>query len=238
MLVAVLGACQLEQQTPKSLEKQTQAQQYSIGSELAEDEKLNELLSEYRSDLTEKMDVQIGASTDLLKKGLPESKLGNLVCDLILERAETEGEPVDFAVLNNGGFRNVLPKGDLKVRHVFEMMPFDNELVVLTLAPKQMEELMKYIAYGKGVPQSGMNITIAGGKVKEAYIGGEAWDKDKTYRVVTSDYLAEGGSRMSFFEAAESRVDLGILLRDAILEYIEKQEEPISPQEDGRIEIL
>ena len=70
------------------------------------------------------------------------------------------------------------------------------------------------------------------------FVNGEPFDSLKTYKVVTSDYLANGGDKYSFFKEPLQREDLRVKVRDAIMEFImeEKQNgKALNSHFDGRI---
>lgn len=144
----------------------------------------------------------------------------------------------DLCLLNNGGLRATLPKGEITRGKIFELMPFENELVVLTLSGAQTKELFIVLAKFGGMPVSGINIGIADDRPDEVFINDIPFDSSKTYKVVTSDYLANGGGKLQFFNNPLKREDLGIKLRDAIIAYIIEEREKgnkLTSGYDGRI---
>ena len=132
--------------------------------------------------------------------------------------------------------------------NIFEIMPFDNYLVILKLEPNQMEELLQYIkeksSVGKsrksGVPVSGLRMKISENKISRCMINNSAFNSDQTYYVLTTDYLAKGGEDMSFFKEAVQYINTGVLLRDAIINYISeinKSGIKVEAKYDGRIQV-
>lgn len=226
------------------------SEQYSIAKvdgELVEikgvgkNQELEEVIAPYKNKLDAEMNEVIGISAKVMEKGKPEGLLGNWVADLLLETANDYYKgthPIDFCLINNGGLRTFLPKGDITRKKVFELMPFENELVVITLAPASLEEMFEYIAYKGGAPISGFVLGIKDdGKYKVKTNSGEDIEK-RNYRILTSDYLADGGSRMTFFADSLKRENLGLKVREAILEYITdqtKNEKILDAQLDKRI---
>ncbi len=98
-------------------------------------------------------------------------------------------------------------------------MPFENELVVVTMTSERIENLFDFIAAKGGVPVSGLRLTIDGQKAAQIKIGGVAYDSTKTYKVLTSDYLANGGDSYDFFLGAP-REGTGLKVRDAVINYL------------------
>jgi len=204
--------------------------QYSV-HETAADPQTEKMIAPYRSSIEEEMNEVIGFSETAMPKvrGEAETVLGNFVADLVLQSArQRTQQTVDLCVLNDGGFRTSLPQGAVTRGNVFELMPFENELVILTLSYPILQKLLNYIAQTGGQPVSGLRMTIRDGKPADVTINGQEADPSGIFRVVTSDYLANGGDNMSFLSEATSTVQLSYKLRDAIIDHI------LSEQRAGR----
>ena len=175
----------------------------------AVDSNIIKIISPYKNKLDKEMNEVICYTKNNLIKGQPESTLGNFICDLSLEK--TNGE-ANICVFNNGGLRDIIPKGDITTRDIYKVMPFENELVILELNNSEYYNLLQYITERGGEPFGGTNIIE-----KKDTIISDLNNKEKI-RVLTSDYLANGGDNMSFFINKKQK-KLGIKLRDAIIEY-------------------
>lgn len=196
----------------------------------------------YREKVTSLMTEVIGTSTAELRKGEYESPLGNFVVDLMLEQAKTKTkEPVHLATTTNGGLRVPLPQGDIQVGHAFELMPFENELLLLTLDGPTVQELFDFAATTKIAPIANATYTVQNGKAVNIKIGGQPFDPQQTYNIVTSDYLAGGGDNMAMFKKALKVEKLGIMMRDAIINHIKEltaQGKPVTADTAKRVTIL
>ena len=212
-------------------------------SGITEDSSVIRLSDPYRLQMAEKMNVVLARSAQPMEKGQPESVLGNFVADLCLDLTNRHNKQqslpaADFCILNNGGLRSSLPEGEVMLRHAFEHMPFDNELVVIEMDGNLTEKVLAYIADKGGVPVSGLTMTIADGKAAEVKINGQQFDSSRSYRLATSDYLAGGGDSMNMFGDAISKYSTGIKVREAIiarLEELGKQNKMAVAVKDGRI---
>ncbi|MBL4593959.1 MAG: 5'-nucleotidase C-terminal domain-containing protein, partial [Flavobacteriales bacterium] len=98
------------------------------------------LIQPYKIKLDAEMNEALVISSEEFPKesGKSETKLGNLVADLSLEIANNlykplDGDSIDFCLLNFGGLRTSLPKGEITRGKIFELMPFENELIVVTI---------------------------------------------------------------------------------------------------------
>jgi len=170
------------------------------------------------------------SKTSLTKKGT-ESLLGNFVADLCLNYTDAH-----MCVMNNGGLRTTIDKGPITRGKIYELMPFENELVVLELNKEDYLGLLDYICKRGGEPFSGINITMN----KEGNILTNSWpvnfENNEKIKVITSDYLANGGDKMSFFQNKVQN-KLGLKLRDAIIDHCIKTD-TITATIDGRIKII
>lgn len=204
------------------------------------------ILLPYKDSLDKLMNVVIGHSDVEMPKevGKTETLLGNFMCDLCLARInspETKnaiGLGGDICLFNNGGIRSSLPKGDLTRKNIFELMPFDNELDIVTISGKQMWNLLRFVAMSGGEPMAGLRLGVTSEKTPGTIsINGQPFDSTRTYNVVTSDYLAYGGDKMDFFKNPVKLTTTGIKIRDAILQYCDeqtKQGKVLTAKLDGR----
>lgn len=197
------------------------------------------LLSPYRIALEKEMNTILIYADAPFTKGQPQGSLGNLVADIVKESAGVFS-PVHFCVLNNGGLRAALPQGAITKGKIFELMPFENEIVVLALTYEQTKSLLHYIIQTGGQPVSGLAIHVNKSLAKEEQITTTpfALHTDSVYYVATSDYLANGGDNMKFFHQPISLTQTGVKIRDAIIEHLEiwgAGGKTIAPQNEKRI---
>lgn len=172
-----------------------------------------------------------------------ESLLGNLLSDIFLTTGRdnykpADGKNIDFVLMNTGGIRTSLPKGVITTRNVFEVLPFDNRLVVVTLSGDSTQALLNYIAKKGGDPVAGIQMGIKEKKPVDVLIKGVPFDKTKTYKVLTNDFCATGGDQMWFFTGAKEYTDLNIILRDAVIDLLRQYGSrgiELSSQFDNRI---
>lgn len=147
-----------------------------------------------------------------------------------------EKKSIDLCLLNHGGIRAILPKGNVTTRTAFEIMPFENNLVVVALKGQQILEIAAYIIKEKKPqPLSGMTFTIAkDNTAKNILIQGKPLDLNTVYYVATNDYLANGGDSMTFFAKGVQKFDLNYKLRDVLIDYF-KEVDTIPVAKDIRI---
>ncbi len=207
---------------------------------------MNKLIAPYKATVDSEMNKVIGYSEIAMPKikDQPETVLGNFVADLVFEFAKTIDAQTDLCVLNNGGLRSSLPQGNITIRNVFELMPFDNEIVIVTLDGKNVKELFTYIAERKGVPVSGivMKLEKMNGNVvlNQVKIGLNDFSENNTYKIATSDYLSGGGDNMNFLGKGSIQTT-SKKIRDAIIDYIRlktAENKKLKPVLDNRISYI
>ncbi len=152
-------------------------------------------------------------------------ELGCLMCDAFM--AETGSE---IAVENPGGVRiDALPQGDITVRNVLEMDPFDNHAVILELTGDEIARMM--LTYCHNTLHSfpyvgGMQCDITLEKdfpekiqsIKLLTLEGKKLNMKKKYKVVTNSYIPATS------EIPEgSAHTLNLETSDIIMQYLEKK---------------
>ena len=153
-----------------------------------------------------------------------------MLSDYLLEGAndwavKNKMPKVDAAILNIGGIRNNISEGDILVRNIFEVMPFENEMVIVKMKGEDIQGIFDYYEkHQKNNPVAQLNIIVKDGKLVEGLINGERPQIGKTYYIATSDYLAMGGDSMYFFEKGET-IKTDVILRNLFLEYFRKNPE-------------
>lgn len=175
-----------------------------------------------------------------LKKAQPEGSLNNFFADAMYYSAKQKGIVFDFAYTNSGGLRATLPKGNIYRYQIFELMPFENTFTTVTFKGENIQDFFDFVAKSGGDPISGAHFTIDNGKAIDITINGEPFQTGKTYTILTSDYMANGGDGGEIFTKAIVKKDHNYRLRDGLfdyLEYLNKTGKALNPVNDGRIKI-
>lgn len=214
-----------------------------VDSTARPDSSLVRLLSPYKQGLDKTMNEVLTQLPERLEKRKPECALNNLLCDALLSQAaDRYGKPVDVAHLNFGGVRNGLPKGNITTGDVFEVMPFDNQLIILTMTGDMLLQFLNHFATDEALLVSGISVKLRGNKVQSLiFTNGRTLQPAETYTVALSDYIANGGSGAGFLTNAVKRENLdNYLIRDALIDYFRKQGhsgQPLTLHDHGRISI-
>lgn len=221
-----------------TLNKSSQAALLPIDGQLQEDHRYLEIIAPYKTQLDQEMGEVVAEGQRELKKNVGESPLGNLVADMQKDYSEKEfGLRVDISVVNNGGLRNSLPKGNITLGNIYELAPFENVIYLLELSAEEVEKIGRYAIKGKNLGIAGLNIVSSGGELAFLTVGGELLEPDRSYVLAINDYLANGGDHMDFLVPLPRLVESDILLREMLLDQMKewtKAGRAIDAQIEGR----
>ena len=169
------------------------------------------------------MNDVVGIADISLDKKQPESTLGNFMVDAFLSMAADKyNTKVDVAFLNFGGMRlTQIPAGDVTNGKIFELMPFDNLLILQKLKGDVLQQFLDLTAARGGYPMAGLTMQIKDKKAVNVMIGGKPLDPNTTYTTVNSDFIANGGDNADMLRTIP-QITNGYLMRDAIFDYIKK----------------
>jgi len=212
------------------------------------------LLSPYADQAQALLGEAVGATaTDLdgdrSRVRAEETNLGDAIADAILWK--TAGLGADVALMNGGGIRSSIPQGPITMGQVLEVLPYGNEITILTLTGAELtaalENSVSQVEGGAGrfLQVGGLRFSFdpaaaAGSRIRSV----DLWHTTtQTYSalvprenvvVATNDYLAGGGDGYTVFSDASSRYDTGWLVSDAFAEYA-RDASPLRAQNEGRI---
>jgi 2',3'-cyclic-nucleotide 2'-phosphodiesterase (5'-nucleotidase family) len=205
-------------------------------------EAIETFVKPYRDHINTELNNVISYAPETLdKSGQWQTTIGNLLADITLQRGNAiftarENKKIDLCLLNNGGIRSIIPKGNVTLKTAFEIMPFENTSIVVALKGAQIAEMVTYlIAEKKPHPISGIQFTIdKNNQAKDILIQGKALENETLYYVITSDYLSNGGDKMDFFKKGTATFDLNYKLRNILIDYL-KETDTIPILKDKRI---
>jgi 2',3'-cyclic-nucleotide 2'-phosphodiesterase (5'-nucleotidase family) len=179
--------------------------------------------------LEEQTDVRMKAVIGELEGPLARTKdplvsgtAGNLIADAVREHTQA-----DVGLMNRGGIRTDLEPGKVTRRDVFEIVPFDNNISVLTLSGADLFEMIRRSVEGSahsGLEVSGLEIDVdvdAAGKRKLTglKVGKKELDRKATYRVAMNSFMADGGDAYLEKKEGAARVDDPLFVRDLLEQW-------------------
>ncbi len=219
------------------------------------------LLNKYKEKVDAVLHEKIGeteADLDGENVRKRETNLGNFIADVM-----RTASGADIALMNGGGIRTSIKKGEMSVKHIYSVLPFDNYIVAIKLTGKQIREALEHGVSavedeeGRFPQVSGLTFKYSssekrGSRIKEISVGGLPINLDREYIVATNDFLAVGGDGyQAFGEAVRSSGDFSVIggmmkgekviysdsgrwLRDVVAGYI-KESKRIAPTVEDRI---
>ena len=232
--VAVLNSCE-----QKNYLYKIEGKQITITDSLKTDAKIDAFIKPYREHVSKDMDSVLAYSADTYSKtdGELNTAIGNLMADAVYEEVnpifkKRTGHDIDMVLLNHGGIRSIISKGNVTTRTAYEVMPFENSVVVVELMGSQVMKMIDYLARAKiANPISGFKLVLDKDyKVKSVSIKGQPLDTNSSYFVATHDYLYE---TMDFFKPNDSLYDLDYKVRNILIDYFKKKD-TLDPVMDDR----
>lgn len=227
LLLLILIGCNSKPENLTTIE----GKQIPVLDSIAIDTNYDAIIAPYRNRLNQDMNAVLSYAPETYTKtnGEYNTAIGNLMADIVLNEAKpvfnkrTQNN-LDIVLLNHGGIRSIISKGNITTKTAFQVMPFENSIVVVALKGTQIDSMIGYLKQSKRAhPISGMTIQMDKNfNITKALIKGQPIIKDKTYYVATSDYLFDGGDRMRFFKQNEGVYFLDYKIRNAMIDYFKK----------------
>ena len=244
IVLIVLSACATSMSQVLTLIK---AKNIPIDENSPQEATIENFIAPYRQHVDNEMNkVLAQIAQDLVKdRNNPPLNIpiSNFFADAIYETIapyykKRTGQTIDFVLLNFGGIRSDLPKGDITMGSAYNLMPFENEMVVLTMSGEKVQELADYLIKHR-LPhplskQVQLQITHDG-KITHFTIHGKPFNPKATYLVATSDYLMYGGDAMYFFSNPLKTDMLDYKVRNVLIDYFTKID-TLHAKQDNRFE--
>ncbi|MCE5286332.1 MAG: 5'-nucleotidase C-terminal domain-containing protein [Pelosinus sp.] len=197
-------------------------------SDLAPDIKAKTIIDKYQNAIAAQKNTTLGKAAYPLSHQRFASNLsvlGQWATDVVRKRTNA-----DFAFQNDGGLRTSLPAGTITMGNLYEVLPFDNNVIMLSLTGEQIKNMLEYGIQNKAIGMlqfSGATVEYAPAQMEGSRVvavtllNGEPLDSRKTYKVVVNDFMAAGGDGYSMFKQGRAVKDTGLTLRDVLCEAIQ-----------------
>ena len=202
-----------------------------ISKKYSYNETIETYILPYRAHITKDLDSVISFTNETLdkSKGEWQSNIGNFMADACMELAtpiflKQQNKQIDIVLLNSGGIRSIIPKGNITKRNAFEVMPFENSLVIVALKGNEIMAMVNhFIKDKKPHPLNGLKIFInKENSITKVLFKDKEIESKQIYYVATNDYLANGGDNMTFFLKNEGTFDLNYKIRNVLIDYFIK----------------
>ena len=192
------------------------------------------LIAPYKAQKDSAMNIIVGQATETMSVDKPESSLTRLIADILLAEARKVDPEAHMAVTNIGGIRRPLFQGNITIGDVYEILPFDNSLLILEYKGSDIIALADAIATKGGESIAGITLDIVNNKAENIKINGQPIDSTQTYKVVTTDYLSWGNDQLTPLANYTNSTPLNLMMRDAMLNYLKDNKILYAPN-DKRI---
>ena len=219
-----------------------EGREIGINNQYSEVANIENFIKPYREKIDADLNLVLAHAPETIdKSGEWQTPMGNFLADITFDKSDKilqirQKKSLDICLLNHGGIRTIIAKGDVTARNAFEIMPFENSAIVIGLKGEQVLEMITYIiSEKKPHPLKGLTFTIdKNNQPKNILIKGNPLDSNKVYYVATSDYLSNGGDNMLFFKKGVEKIELDYKLRHIIIDYF-KANKTIVASKDIRI---
>ncbi|WP_029037443.1 5'-nucleotidase C-terminal domain-containing protein [Salinimicrobium xinjiangense] len=239
LLLLSLASCKFSSNySPQRIE----GKQLEISEAIPANDSISEFVKPYKEHIDREMNKVLAYTpVDLTKNdGELNTAIGNMMADAVMDLAspvfrKRTGENIDIVLLNFGGIRSAISKGDVTTRTAYQVMPFENEVVVAHMKGIYIQEMVNYLVdAGSAHPIAGLSLEIGeDNTIQKVLIQGEPLAMDTVYYVATNDYLLKGGDNMVFFSNALDVTSLDYKIRNVLIDYF-TQADTIAPVRDQR----
>ena len=145
LTLITLASCK----TNKNTIYEIQGKRININEQYATDDAIEKFIAPYRQHITNDLDSVLAYNpvTQEKSKGIWQTNIGNFFAETTLELSnpifkKRENKEIDFCLLNHGGIRSIIPEGNVTTRTAFEIMPFENSVMIVGLTGKEVKTLV------------------------------------------------------------------------------------------------
>ena len=191
----------------------------AVSQTIIADSSLASIIKPYKDSLDKRMNEVIAYSEEDFIVKRPASNLMNWVANaLFVNQTKTVrlSQPV-VCLLNTGGIRSSIGKGNVTLGDLYKVMPFDNTIVWVELPIEVLPEIEAYLNKSGGEPMA--NLSLIEGRLSIT----SSPENPSHFWVITSDYLLNGGDKMTFFTKRTNVNETGKLLRNVLIEEARNQ---------------
>lgn len=234
-----ITSCKPKQYKLTSIE----GKQVNVNEGMEENPEVNDYLSPFKRHLHKYLGKVLCHNPSHLSKQITAMNMpiGNMIADATYEQVnplfyKMKRQNIDFSIFNWGGIRTEIPEGDITTRTAFEVMPFENRLLIVELTGYKLYEMADFLIKTRLPHPLSKHIEIIfdnKDNLVSLKINKKPVQKNKKYSILTYDYLAKGGDKMTFFLNPISVIDMDYSSRDALIDYF-KRVETINTKTDNR----
>lgn len=206
------------------------------------DAKLAKYVDKKRRQMEKQMQVVVAHTDQELESYAPESPLSNFLTDILLNESskyikDTAFSNVDVSMLNFGGIRTSMPKGNVTVGDLYRISPFDNYLTFIALKGSELKKALSRFTDQFNAPYSGVTMVYTNNKPSQILVQGKPIDNSRMYKLVTLNFISDGGDHLLEDIQYEKIEYTTVTFRDfliAELKAMTARGETVTGQKDGR----
>ncbi len=207
--------------------------------EIPDDPEMSAVIKKWKDKLKVITEEVVTTSTvELTRSYGEESVLGDMVADAMLDAFPD----FDFAITNSGGLRQDIDAGPVTVGELISAFPFPNTVYQIEMKGSDLRKIFEHgagltngiLQASRGVEMSYDESKPVGQRVVKCLIKGEPLADDKKYRLLTSNFLADGGDGFLVFKNASFRKNTGVEMLQSMIRYLKKFE-TFAPKIEGRV---
>lgn len=198
-----------------------------VNDEVKKETGLNDIIKPYTEEIEKRMDIAIGHTSNSITRNQDiegaTPGLGNLLTDILRTAYNT-----DISVYNKTGIRNDLFKGDITIRHLFEIEPFGNTVFIVNMTGAELLDMLNF-AFSNSytfLDFSGMDVYYnpnLENVITKININGEPLDENKVYSIAAPNFIAGGGDGHITFKNVTDKYDTYDFVRDVYINYIREK---------------
>ena len=218
---------------------------------VAEDDAVKARISEAAVPLDEIRNKVVAEAAEAIDGGKPICRsavcpMGVAIAEAMLARVKAQG--IDVSLQNGGGVRASIDAGPITMGEVLTVLPFQNTLSTFRVSGATLMEALEN-GVSQVEDQAGRFLQVAGmrysydlsaepgSRVREVTIGGAPLELDKTYGVVSNNYVRNGGDGFAMFRDADEAYDFGPDVADVLADYL-IQNTPFTAMVDDRVRVV
>lgn len=191
-----------------------------VDSHVQSNKQLDSMVLVYKSDMDAAMNQVLAYTARPLTKAQPESTLGYLAVDALYDYAKSKDTAVVGSVVNYGGLRiNYVASGQVTIGQIYEIMPFDNTVVIINVPGRVLKQWCNHMAMKGGWPIYGVQYKIKDKEAIDVTVNGKSINDNIEYKIATTDYLANGGDDCEFLKPLK-KMSYNKFHRDSMLDFL------------------
>lgn len=249
VIILIFSGCFSLNSIPSNTTFDTLSKNRPVYDSTEDDTQTAKLINPYKAKMSAEMNTYIATVDSPFSNAFFIGNLGRLAADYMLLTANKISEkefgiPCHFAISNNGGFRTGLYPGPITLQQLYEVMPFENELVLVQISGKDVDSLFQYIAKLQGTPAAGFEMVFKKGTTRQQnrYLNvklnsqpihsvndllspsyTEPLDTRRDYLIAVNSYMAVGGDGFTMLKNAKKIHYTGINLRTILSENLKAE---------------